>query len=151
MQRGILDVVLDQIIPADPKRHKPSAAEVGVLAYIHLRHPAALASIAQQLTELDAYAEARYNQPFLSLPRASQEEATQSLRLQNPQFLRSLALYTVACYYINDQVMQAIGLPPRAPYPEGFTVHRGDLTLLDPVRERGPIWRRANIKQTTGN
>jgi hypothetical protein len=40
-------------------------------------------------------------------------------------------------------VLEAIGVEPRPPAPQGYQVVAGDLELLAPVRRRGPIWRRA--------
>ena len=146
-QRAIFDIVLDHIIPADPQRGKPSAAEVNVYDYIFDRDPSSFNEIAQQLDELETAADNEYKQSFATLTRASQEEIVQRKRTENPQFLITLAVHTTTCYYLDAKVMQAIGLPARAPYPEGFTVPRGDLSLLDPVRERDFMWRRAEIEQ----
>jgi hypothetical protein len=47
------------------------------------------------------------------------------------------------CYYRDDRVMRAIGMEVRAPYPLGFKVEQGDLSLLEPVRLRGKKYRDA--------
>ncbi len=141
-QRAILDIVLDQIIPPDPAREKPSAADVGVFEYIAERNPTSYEEIGRQLDELDERATSTYDQRYVELTRELQDSALNSLREQDPRFLFGLSLQAVECYYLDGRVMTAIGLPPRAPYPDGYSVHRGDLTLLDPVRERGEIWRR---------
>ncbi len=46
-------------------------------------------------------------------------------------------------YYRDERVLRAIGMDPRPPFPAGYAVEPGDLTLLDPVRSRGPIHRNA--------
>jgi hypothetical protein len=46
------------------------------------------------------------------------------------------------CYYRDDRVMTSLGQEPRAPFPKGHVLEQGDLSLLDPVRARPPIWRR---------
>ena len=150
-QRAIFDIVLDLIIPADPQRGKPSAADVGVFDYIFERDPSSLGGIANQLDELETAAIAEFKESFATLTRESQEKIVHHKRTENPQFLVALAVHTTTCYYLDAKVMAAIGLPPRAPYPEGFTVPRGDLGLLDPVRERHAMWRRAEIEQIKQN
>lgn len=142
VQRAIFDIVLDQLIPEDPTRKKPSAADVGVFEYILERYPESFEEIRRQLTELDAQASSSHQTRYTELNRELQDETLSQLHEQDPRFLLILALPAVECYYLDNRVMAAIGLPARAPYPEGFTVHRGDLSLLDPVRERGQIWRR---------
>ena len=141
-QRAILVIVLDQIIPPDPAREKPSAADVGVFEYIAERNPGSYEEIGRQLDELDERATSSHDKRYVELPRELQDETLNSLREQDPRFLFGLALQAVECYYLDSRVMTAIGLPPRAPYPDGYSVHKGDLTLLDAVRERGQIWRR---------
>ena len=39
------------------------------------------------------------------------------------------------------RVLESLGTPPRPPFPEGYEVDQGDWSLLDPVRNRGPIYR----------
>ena len=123
-------------------REKPSAADVAAFEYIAERNPASFDEIGRQLDELDERAISIYAKQYTELTREKQDATLNDLREQDPRFLLGLALQAVECYYLDSRVMKAIGLPPRAPYPDGYSVHRGDLTLLDPVRERGQIWRR---------
>lgn len=142
VQRAIFDVVLDQMIPEDSTRKKPSAADVGVFEYIAERNPASFVEIGRQLDELDALASASYRKRYSELTRELQDETLNRLHAADSRFLLTLALQTVECYYLDRRVMSTIGLPTRPPYPDGYTVQRGDLSLLEPVRERGEIWRR---------
>lgn len=141
-QRTILDIVLDQMIPADSKRQKPSAVDVHVYEYISERNPASFEEIGRQLDELESRATASYKKRYSELTRDLQDRVLSLQRDRDPRFLLSLALQAVECYYLDSRVTASIGLPSRAPYPDGYTVHRGDLSLLDPVRQRGQIWRR---------
>ena len=141
-QRAIFDIVLDQFIPEDSTREKPSAANVGVYEYISARNPESFEAIGQQLDELNELASSAHSMQYTELTRDLQDQTLNRLHEQDSRFLLTLALQAVECYYLDSRVMTAIGLPQRAPYPEGFTVQRGDLTLLDPVRERGEVWRR---------
>ncbi len=49
---------------------------------------------------------------------------------------------TSQCYYQDDRIMISLGMEPRPPYPEGFTVEQGDWTLLEPVRKREKFYRK---------
>ena len=62
-------------------------------------------------------------------------------RLRNPA-VSALVAVTVQCYYRDDAVMQALEMEARPPHPQGYAVDAGDYTLLDPVRERGAIYRK---------
>jgi hypothetical protein len=53
-----------------------------------------------------------------------------------------LMLYTFGCYYKHPRVLARYGLEARPPHPKGWEVPPTDLSLLEPVRRRGPIWRK---------
>ena len=57
--------------------------------------------------------------------------------------LFALNRVVLLCYYRDDRVMRSLGQEPRSPFPKGHVVEQGDWSLLDPVRNRPPIWRRA--------
>ncbi|MEP4198732.1 MAG: hypothetical protein ABJL99_24165 [Aliishimia sp.] len=46
------------------------------------------------------------------------------------------------CYYRDARVMRALDIEVRAPFPDGYTQAPNDFSLLDPVRERGEIFRK---------
>ena len=54
----------------------------------------------------------------------------------------ALVSVTVQCYYRDTQVLQSLTAEARPPHPQGYEVAQGDFSLLDPVRARGPIYRR---------
>ncbi len=57
--------------------------------------------------------------------------------------LFALNRVVLLCYYRDDRVMRSLGQEPRSPFPKGHVVDQGDWSLLDPVRKRPPMWRRA--------
>ena len=63
------------------------------------------------------------------------------LATRAPAFLPGLVFQTYVAYYQHRDVVRALGLPPRPPHPEGYELEEGDLTLLDPVRRRDPLFR----------
>ena len=72
---------------------------------------------------------------------AERQALLDEVRGDEPKFLRDLALQPVTLYYQDDRVMEAIGLEARPPFPKGSEVVAGDLSLLDPVRARGQVYR----------
>ena len=142
-QRRCLALVLDRIIPASDDGRKPSAAEVDVLGYIRDRESHTLAALGEELQRLDAEAAVRHGAPFAALDAETRHRLMDDLRSSEPNFLHTLALQAAACYYQDDRVLEALGLEPRPPYPKGYEVPAGDLSLLDPVRRRGRIYRDA--------
>jgi hypothetical protein len=57
--------------------------------------------------------------------------------------LFALNRVVLLCYYRDDRVMRSLGQEPRPPFPKGHVVEQGDWSLLEPVRQRAPMWRRA--------
>ena len=46
------------------------------------------------------------------------------------------------CYYTNDKVLVGLGLELRPPFPDGNDIETGDLSLLNPVIQRGNFLRK---------
>lgn len=139
-----LTILLDQIIPSDPHRGKPSAADVNVVAYIQERDPEMMKDIEEEMDELSEQAKSTYSDELQNLSPEQQTDVINQAREKEPRFYTRLAVHTVTAYYQNEQVLNSIGLQARAPYPKGYTVRKGDLSLLEPVRQRGPIWRKTD-------
>ena len=140
--QALLKIVLDQIIPADPARRKPSAAILALEKLVEQFDENALNSLLSQLDRIEWQALEKTGKNYLSLDRHQQDEIVHQMRQEDPDFLRYLAFSTVSLYYQDPTVMESIGLPHRPPYPEGYSVPRGDTSLLEPVKARGTIWRR---------
>lgn len=143
-QRRTLDIVLDLIVPASDDGRFTSAADIDVLGYVRENESRYLPTLREELDRLDEESQGRFSDPFAALAHTSQQALIDEIRAAEPSFMRGLALQTVTCYYQDDRVMQALGMEARPPYPKGFEVLSGDLSLLDPVRERGRIYREAS-------
>ena len=142
-QRSVLNVVLDMIVPASADGRMPSAADVDVLAYIRESEGESLPDLKRELDRLEDGALSNLGKAFVDLKPMDRQGLVDELRRAEPRFLAALAMQTVTSYYLDDRVMEALGLEPRPPFPEGYEVERGDLSLLDPVRERGKLFRDA--------
>ena len=142
-QRDVLAIVLDLIVPASTDGRRPSAADVDVLGHIRATESGTLDNLGAELDRLDAEARERHGEGFASLDREMRRALVDDIRAAEPSFMRNVAIQTVTCYYQDDRVLEAIGLEARPPFPKGYEVPSGDLTLLDPVRKRGRVWREA--------
>lgn len=142
-QRRILAIVLDLIIPASEDGQRPSAADVDVLGYIRENESHTLDGLRAELDQLNAEAFESQGEAFASLDPATCKALVDAVREREPQFMRTLAMQTATCYYRDDRVLEAIGVGARPPFPEGYEVPSGDLSLLEPVRRRGRVYRDA--------
>ena len=140
-QRAILDAVLNLIVPPSADARMPGAAEVGVPAYLVAEAPDALPALREELEELERRARARFARGFAALEAGGRQSLIEEVRAQAPAFMSRLAMETLACYYQHDRVLEGLGIEARAPYPKGYEVVQGDLSLLEPVRARGKIYR----------
>ena len=141
--RAMLDIVLNLIVPPSADARMPGAAEVGVPAYLAAEAPDALPVLRQELDELDRRSRERWARGFAELEEVERKTLLGEMRAQAPSFMNRLAMETMACYYQHDRVVEALGREARPPYPKGYQVVQGDLSLLDPVRARGKIYRDA--------
>ena len=140
--KATLMVVLDLIIPPSSDGRLPGASTYDVWAHVCGNATAELIQlVADELQELQTLAKNRFGLPFADLELAVAEALVSESRTERPNFLAALARHTAACYYQQDAVLEAIGMEARPPYPGGYDVHPGDLSLLEPVRARGKIYR----------
>lgn len=95
------------------------------------------------LGRLESSAQAEHGTPFTELVTETRRALVEADRVDEPMFYRVLVSITVQCYYRDPRVMESLGMEARPPFPEGYEVPEGDWSLLDPVRDRGRIWRDA--------
>ena len=138
-QERTLIVLLNLFIPPSEDGKMPSAADVGFLAYIHNEN--ILPWIKEGLINIIEESHSKYGQEFFSLSGFEQTELIDKLRRKSLQFFNRFTTQVIQCYYQHDDVLEAIGLEARPPFPQGYLLEEGDLTLLETVYLRGKIYR----------
>jgi hypothetical protein len=81
--------------------------------------------------------------PLARLDPVRRNAVAVELRAQGGAAVATLTRIVLQCYYRDDRVVRSLGLEPRSPHPKGHVLEDGDWSLLDPVRARPPMWRRA--------
>lgn len=142
-QRETLRILLDMIVPASADGRLPGAAEIDVVLRHVVQAEGTLAALREQLDALQREAMARFGTGFAALDNARRISLTEDMRARDPVLLDQLALEAVTWYYQEDRVLEGLGLEARPPYPKGYQVEQGDLSLLQPVIARGKIYRDA--------
>jgi hypothetical protein len=139
-QRDNLRILCGLIIPASEKHHVPGADDPAIQADLL----ATLGRDAALLREaLDQAARLAGGQLAMLAPDRQQAVATE-LRVAGGPAVATLARVVLQTYYRDDRVVRSLGLEPRPPFPKGHVLEDGDWSLLDPVRARPPLWRRAS-------
>ncbi len=138
-QRADLRAIAAMIIPASAEFDVPGAddpaIQADILATLGRDAPAVRAAL-DQLARLAGT-------PFASLDPPRREGVAMELRATGGAAVASLTRVVLQCYYRDDRVVRSLGLEPRPPYPKGHVLEDGDWSLLDPVRARAPMWRKA--------
>lgn len=138
-QERILNTLLNLIIPPSQDGKMPSAADVGFLVYVHNEN--LVSWIKEGLQSIGEESHHKYGREFLVLSDFEQAELIESLRRQLFQYFSRLTTVVINCYYQHDHVLEALGLEARPPFPQGYNLGEWDITLLEPVFERGKIYR----------
>jgi hypothetical protein len=138
-QSDDLRAIAGLIIPASVEFDVPGADDPAIQADIM----ATLGRDAEMVREaLDQLARLA-GRPLAGLDLAPREAAAMELRAKGGAAVAALTRVVLQCYYRDDRVVRSLGLEPRPPYPKGYVLEEGDWSLLDPVRARPPMWRRA--------
>ena len=137
-QRQALKAFAATMIPASARYGVPGADDPAILADIERSLERDIADVCAALARLDALAEG----PFARLPVDQRLAVAERWRREGGTAVAALCRVVLLCYYRDDRVMHSLGQEPRSPFPKGHQVEQGDWSLLDPVRQRPPFWRR---------
>lgn len=126
--------LLNALIPASADGKMPGAGEVG----LGDAEPAWLDGV---LDFFGREAESQFGHEFHDLPPVEQAKLVEQFKRREFRLFNQLVTEMVQCYYVNGAVRMGLGMEARAPFPDGYYVPEGDLALLEPVFERGQIYR----------
>ncbi|NNL65157.1 MAG: gluconate 2-dehydrogenase subunit 3 family protein [Myxococcales bacterium] len=135
-----LAAVLDEIIPPSDDGRMPGAGEAGLVSHVEAqvaKSPELEPVLLQGLAALREQA----GGDFDALGADARRDALNAIAAGQPGFLPTLVFHTFTGYYQLPRVLEALGLEARPPHPKGHELEAGDLSLLDPVRERGKHYR----------
>ena len=136
-QRETLRALLGTIVPPSADGRMPGAGEMPAL----LRDIAgAVPKLREHLATVDSEAVAQFGVAFAALDEARRVSLLDEMCQRDPA-LQQVIVETVTCYYQQDRVLEALGMEARPPFPKGYSVDAGDLSLLNPVIARGRIYR----------
>ena len=143
-QSALLKDVLDRIVP----RHGelPGAGELGVAEHIDSvagGSPQLRRQFSEGLAAVEIGAHKTFSQEFSALTEQQKARVLRDVEAEHQAFFETLVRHTYAGYYVNPTVIGLLGLEARAPQPQGYKLEPFDVQLLDRVKERGEIYRRA--------
>ena len=139
-QKQLLASLADMMIPESGDF--PSAAEQEILSTIIDELSAKPSTVTEALLLLEDLAQKGYRAGFPDLSSAQRDELVELFKAQAPAFIQLLQVNVLSHYYQNHKVLSALGVHAEAPYPNGHTVAETDWSILDPVRERDPFYKK---------
>ncbi len=139
-----LAAVLDTLIPPSEDGRMPGAGALGLVRRLEeiCEAGADLRPILEGgLTALSALARERGAGSFAGLCEDERPALLEAVGEHAPAFVPTLLFHTYAGYYQHPKVLEGLGLPARAPFPQGYPLEAGDLGPLERVQARGRLWR----------
>ena len=143
-QRDLLTQVLDRVVPAGGGL--PGAGELGVGEFVEsVAGSSAVQTrlLVDVLKLIEVTAGLRGSGAFGELDDEAKEEALRAVESDAPEFFDELVRVTYVGYYSKPRIAAALGMEARPPQPLGFELEQADLSPLDNVRKRGPVYREA--------
>jgi len=132
------------IVPPSDNGTLPGAGELGLSVEIARALEAAPGmhpQVAAGLVALERSARDRGAEDFVALSPDDRRAVVDEVSVEHPALVPMLVYHTYLRYYRQARVLEGLGLEGRPPHPIGYPLEPGDLSLLDPVRERGPNYR----------
>jgi len=134
--RGLLIEILDQLIPANPKKRIPAAGSFGVVDFIEARATDdefitnALNQLLSKAAEMDATVNA---------------DMVAKLESTDAENFRVLLNLTYMGYYSRPEIRSLVGVASWPVHPKGYEVPLEPADMIEeltaPVRSRGPMYR----------
>jgi hypothetical protein len=138
-QRDDLRVIAAMMIPASAEYDVPGADDAAIQSEIL----ATLGRDTKLVTEALDHLARLAGQPLAELDVSRRDAVVKEFRANGGAAMSTLVRVVMQCYYRDDRVLRSLGLELRAPFPKGYTLEQGDWSLLDQVKARPSMWRRA--------
>jgi hypothetical protein len=138
-QRDDLRTIAGMMIPESAEYNVPGADDAAVQADI-------LATLGRDTpvvrAALDSIAHLA-GSPLAQLDDTGRNAVAKEFRASGGAAAATLIRVILQCYYRDDRVLRSLNLELRPPFPRGYELEQGDWSLLDPVKARPPMWRKA--------
>lgn len=134
-----LVLLLDTVLPGDATLGLPSAQQADVALFLQRRGQLRLCD--DYLTALESIAEQKCQAPWHTLDAASRLQCVDWSRRSHLQLASQALSQLLRGYYSAAAVLRQLNAGAVPPFPAGNTIADNDWDLLEPVFERGPIYR----------
>jgi len=136
----MLNSILETIIPAEPERGLPSAAEIGFMTYC--RQYALQGLSATFCAQVEATTQQELGEDFRTLDEDARLRVLNLCRSRDIRLFSSFITHVFRAYYSHLDVLARIGSGAVPPFPQGNSLASDDWTILEPVFQRGAMYRK---------
>ena len=134
-----LNVIVDAMLPGDPELGMPSASTIEFEVYLE-QHD--LVDIAYEFVAmLDKVCSEKFSVFFIELDAAQKIQAINACKLVDVRVFSTLVGQLLRAYYTSPSVLMRIGAGSIPPFPQGNSLSQDDWSILEPVYERGQVYR----------
>jgi hypothetical protein len=137
-EKALLARLCQLMIPAGENR--PSAADPELFEDILSRLSTQASILKPALANLATVS-------LNELPSNEQVTLINQHRQAHPTFFQIFESQVIQSYYANSIVLTSLGVNAPSPFPEGYDVQETDWSLLDPVRDREPFYRKLESEE----
>lgn len=136
---ALMEALLDLVIPPSDDGRMPGAGRLGIVSELadKLEADQAVGPFVQAgLQAVHDAALARDPAGFSGVPSHVRVEIVEAQLGAHPMLMTGLALHLYQAYYQHPRVLEGLGEPPRAPFPEGYDLEETDPQLLEKLLAR---------------
>ena len=139
-QRDLITAAYNRLVPAQDKF--PGAGDLGGAEFVEqvaAKNIVLRRAFGEGLAQLEIAAAQRGSLGFIALSPEQQDDTLRELEASQPVFFREFVRQCYNFYYTNTEIFDLIGYS--MPDPQDYQPLPLDETLLEPVRQRGQMWR----------
>ena len=134
-----LQVIIGAMLPGDPELGMPCASSIDFEAYLE-RHD--LVGVAHEFVRmLNKVCGDKFSLPFIDLLPEQKMQAINAYKLVDVRGFSALVGHLLRAYYTSPLVLARIGAGSIPPFPQGNSLPQDDWSILEPVYERGQVYR----------
>ena len=139
-QRDLLTAAYNRLIPAQDKF--PAAGDLGGAQFVEqvaAKNISLRRAFSEGLAHLEIAASQRGGAGFVGLSATEQDATLREVEAESPVFFREFVRQCYNFYYTSPDVFELIGYS--LPEPQDYQPLPFDESLLEPVKQRGQMWR----------
>jgi hypothetical protein len=134
-----LNFIIDAMLPGDHLLGMPSGSSIGF--DIYLKHNGLTSLSLEFIHMLEKVCEEKLGDSFASLDGIQKMQAINACKLVDVRLFSIMVSHLFKAYYTAPSVLNKIGAGSVPPFPNGNFLEEDDWSILEPVYERGSIFR----------